>query len=93
MYEIIALRMYLCYVDILEGNLTSAMEKKYTEACKEVLQEIQHAMTKNGENKESAFVKYQSEPLLCEKVASRKYTVLTEIILNLKCIVMCRQKL
>ena len=66
-------------VDILEGNLTSAMEMKYTEACKEVLQEIQHAMTKNGENKESAFLKYQSEPLLCEKASSRNSVSLIEM--------------
>ena len=56
--------------DILEGNLTNSMEKKYTEARDEVLQDIQHAMTNNinGENKATAFLKYQSAPLLCEKV-------------------------
>ena len=62
-----------CFVDILEGNFTSTMEKKYTEACKEVLQEIQHAVTKNGENTESTFLKYQLEPLLCEKAGSYKW--------------------
>lgn len=51
------------------------MEKKYTEACKEVLQEIQHAMTKNGEN----FLKYQSEPLLCEKAGGTNSVDLIEM--------------
>ena len=59
--------MIVGFADILEGNLTNAMEKKYDEACAEVLQEIQHAMINDGENK-TAFLKYQSQPLLCEKV-------------------------
>ena len=60
------------FVDILEGNLTNAMEKKYDEACAEVLQEIQHTMITNGENKATAFLKYQSQPLLCEKVCRQE---------------------
>jgi len=46
------------------------MEQKYTEACEEVLQEIQHKISNNGENRVIAFSKYLSEPLLCEKVGN-----------------------
>ena len=55
------------FADILEGNLTDAMEKKYTDACQEVFQEIQHAMTKNGENRATALLTYPSQSLLCDK--------------------------
>ena len=60
--------MMVGFTDILEGNLTNAMEKRYAEACAEVLQEIQQSAINNGESKAAAFLKYQSQPLLCEKV-------------------------
>ena len=68
-----------CFVDLLEGNLTDTMQKKYTNACQEVLQEIQHAMTKNGATVLST---YQSQPLLCDKV-SKKLTKMVFIVISL----------
>ncbi|XP_065899551.1 uncharacterized protein [Dysidea avara] len=55
-------------LDILEGNLTNNMQQKHEQACKEVLQELHHTLACNGESRATAFMKYQSAPLLSERV-------------------------
>jgi len=56
------------FTDILEGYLTNGMHQKHDQACKEILEELHHALARNGESRATAFMKYQAAPLLSERV-------------------------
>jgi len=64
----IVMRNVFIHSDILEGNLATSMQQKHDQACEEVLQELHHALACNGESRATTFMKYQSAPLLSERV-------------------------